>query len=171
MHKIILCCSFLLLLSAPLYAEGSHISYALTANKIENGNFRLGGELGIDLMKSFENGIELGAGMDVGIFMTKSYESLHDEAGQIVDLLLRAGYSFHKTLQIPFALRGGAGYGLGQIGNDTMKGEVYDISGIYAFNEKYALGLKYKKAHMTLTRPNTPSLDYAQIGCYLALNF
>lgn len=161
----------LLLLSTYLCAGGSHINFASTENKIETGNYHLGGEIGIDMMKTFTNGFEIGGAIDAGVFMVKNYQSLNDDAGELVDFLFRAGYNFNNAFQIPFALRGGIGYGLGQIGSDTMKGVVYDVAGEYDFASKYGVGIKYKTANMTLTLLNDPKIDYSQIGCYLSVKF
>lgn len=161
----------LLLLTSSLYAGGSHINFALTDNKIDNSSNNLGGEFGIDMIKTFNDGIELGGSIDAGMFMVKKYQSLNDDAGELVDFLFRVGYNFNNSFQVPLALRGGIGYGVGQIGNNTMDGVVYDIESEYDINAKYGFGLKYKKANMTLTLLNNPKLDYSQIGCYLTLKF
>lgn len=163
--------SILLFLYSSLYAGGSHINFAVTENKIESGDYNLGGEIGIDMMKTFSNGFEIGGAIDAGVFMVKNYQSVNDDAGELVDFLFRAGYNFNNTFQIPFALRGGIGYGLGQIGSDTMKGVVYDVAGEYDFTDKYGVGVKYKTANMTLTLPNDPKIDYSQIGCYLSIKY
>jgi len=161
----------LLLLSTHLFASGSHMNFGLTENKIENGNYHLGGEIGIDMIKTLDNGIEIGGAIDAGMFMVKNYQSLNDDAGELVDFLFRVGYNFNNALQIPMSLRGGIGYGLGQIGSDTMQGIVYDVAGEYDFSQKYGVGIKYKTANMTLTLPNDPKIDYSQIGCYLSVKF
>lgn len=161
----------ILQLTTSLYAGGSHVNFVLTENKAGTGNYRLGGEFGLDMMKTYDNGIEIGGAIDAGMFMVKKYQSLNDDAGELVDLLFRAGYNFNSIYQVPVALRGGIGYGLGQIGNDTMQGIVYDVAGEYDMNAKYGFGLKYKKANMTLTLPNNPKIDYSQIGCYLTVKF
>lgn len=163
--------TILLLFSTCLFAGGSHMNFAITENKIETGDYHLGCEIGIDMMKTFSNGFEMGGAIDAGVFMVKNYQSLNDDAGELVDFLFRVGYNFNNTFQIPFALRGGIGYGLGQIGSDTMKGVVYDVAGEYDFTDKYGVGVKYKTANMTLTLPNEPKIDYSQIGCYLSVNF
>ena len=161
----------LLLLSSHLYAGGSHMNFGLTENKIGTGDYHLGGEIGIDMIKTMNNGFEIGGAIDAGMFLVKSYQSLNDDAGKLVDFLFRIGYNFNNTLQIPFALRGGIGYGLGQIGSNTMQGVVYDVAGEYDFSNKYGVGVKYKTANMTLTLPNDPKINYSQIGCYLTVKF
>ena len=166
-----LTCISILLLSTQLYAGSSHVNFALSENKAGTGNYRLGGELGIDMIKTYENGIEIGGAIDAGMFMVKKYQSLNDDAGELVDFLFRAGYNFNSIYQVPVALRGGIGYGLGQIGSDTMQGVVYDVAGEYDMNAKYGFGIKYKKSNMTLTLPNDPKIDYSQIGCYLTVKF
>lgn len=160
-----------LLLTIQLYAGSSHVNLTLTENKAGTGNYRLGVELGIDMIKTYDNGIEIGGAIDAGMFMVKKYQSLNDDAGELIDLLFRAGYNFNSIYQVPVALRGGIGYGLGQIGSDTMQGVVYDVAGEYDMNAKYGFGVKYKKATMTLTLPNDPKIDYSQIGCYLTVKF
>jgi hypothetical protein len=170
MHKSVVC-AVLLLLSSHLYAGGSHINFAVTENKIENGDYHLGGEIGIDMIKTLNNGFEVGGAIDASMFMVKSYQSLNDDAGKLVDFLFRIGYNFNNTLQIPFTLRGGIGYGLVQIGSNTMQGVVFDVAGEYDFANKYGIGIKYKTANMTLTLPNDPKIDYSQMGCYLTVKF
>jgi hypothetical protein len=160
-----------LLLTTHLFAGGSHINFAITENKMDTGDYHLGGEIGIDMMKTFSNGFEIGGAIDAGMFMVKNYQSLNDDAGELVDFLFRIGYNFNNALQIPMSLRGGIGYGFGQAGNDTIQGVVYDVAGEYDFSQKYGVGIKYKTASMTLTLPNDPKIDYSQIGCYLSVKF
>lgn len=161
----------MLLFSTGLYAGGSHLNFGVSGNKLDNGTTHLGGDFGVDMVKSFSNGVELGASIDGSMFMVKNYQSMNDDAGELVDLLFRAGYNFNPLFNVPVALRGGIGYGVGQIGSNTMDGTVYDVEAEYDFNTKYGFGLKYKKANMTLTLPNDPKIDYSQIGCYLAVKF
>ena len=154
-----------------LFAGGSHVNFALTDNKINNGSGYIGGDFGVDMIKTFNDGIECGVAIDIDMFLVKKYQSLNDEAGEIADLLFRVGYNFNSVFQVPVALRGGIGYGVGQIGKNTMDGAVYDVEGEYDINTKYGVGLKYKKANMTQTLLNNPKLDYSQIGCYLTVKF
>jgi hypothetical protein len=155
-----------------LYAGGSHVNLGILGNKLDNsGTTHFGGNFGVDIVKTFSNGVELGASIDGSMFMVKNYQSMNDDAGELVDLLFRAGYNFNPLFNVPIALRGGIGYGVGQIGSNTMDGAVYDVEAEYDFNTKYGFGLKYKKANMTLTLPNDPKVDYSQIGCYLAIKF
>lgn len=161
----------LILLSTSLYGGGSHLNFGISGNQLNNESAHFGGDFDVDMIKTFSNGVELGASIDGSMFMVKKYQSMNDDAGELVDLLFRAGYNFNPVFNVPVALRGGIGYGLGQIGSNTMDGTVYDIEAEYDFNTKYAFGLKYKKANMTLTLPNDPKVDYSQIGCYLAIKF
>lgn len=161
----------LFIFSSHLYAGGSHMNFALTGNQVDSGDYQLGGEFGIDMMKTFDNGIEIGAGLDAGMFMVKEYQSINDDAGMLVDFLARIGYNFKNSFGVPLALRTGAGYAVGQIGSHTMDGFIYDMAGEYDFSSKYGFGIKYKKANMTLTLPNDPKIDYSQIGCYLSVKF
>lgn len=161
----------IVLLFSNLYAGGSHLNFGVSGNQLDNGTAHFGGDFGVDMVKTFSNGVELGASIDGSIFTVKHYQSMNDDAGELVDALFRAGYNFNPLFNVPIAFRGGFGYGVGQIGSNTMDGTVYDIEAEYDFNTKYGFGLKYKKADMTLTLPNNPKLDYSQIGCYLAVKF
>lgn len=163
--------SLFLLLSTHLYAGGSHMNFALTGNKVNNSDYRTGAEFGIDMIKTFNNGIELGGALDAGIFLVKEYQTTNNEGARLVDFLVRAGYNFNNSFQIPLALRAGAGYAVGDIGTTSMEGYIYDIAGEYDFTTQYGVGVKYKKADLTLILPNDPKIDYSQIGCYLSVKF
>lgn len=147
------------------------MNFALTGNKVNSSDYRAGAEFGIDMIKTFNNGIELGGALDAGLFMVKEYQTTNDEGARLVDFLIRAGYNFNNSFQIPFALRVGAGYAVGDIGTTSMKGYIYDIAGEYDFTAQYGVGVKYKKADLTLVLPNDPKIDYSQIGCYLSVKF
>lgn len=159
------------LLALQLNAGGSHLNFGVSGNQLDSGTAHIGGDFGVDMVKTFSNGVELGASIDGSMFMVKHYQSMNDDAGELVDALFRAGYNFNPLFNVPIAFRGGFGYGVGQIGSNTMDGTIYDIEAEYDFNTKYGFGLKYKKANMTLTLPSDPKIDYSQIGCYLAVKF
>lgn len=161
----------LFLFSLQLYAAGSHMNFALTGNKVNNSDYRAGAEFGVDMIKTFNNGIELGGALDAGLFMVKEYQTTNDEGARLVDFLVRAGYNFNNSFQIPFALRTGAGYAIGQIGVTPIEGFIYDVAGEYDFGNTYGFGVKYKKANLTLSFPNDPKIDYSQLGCYLSIKF
>lgn len=147
------------------------MNFALTGNQVDSGSYRLGGEFGIDMIKTFESGVELGGAVDAGMFMVKEYQSINDDAGMMVDFLARVGYNFNNSFGVPLSLRTGAGYAVGQIGSHTMDGFIYDVAAEYDFSNKYGFGVKYKQADLTLTLSNNPKMDYSQAGCYLSVKF
>ena len=158
-------------LSVSAFAGGSHFNLGLSGNKFDTGSNQLGGSFGLDMIKTLSNGIEIGASIDADGFLVKRYQSLNDDAGELVDGLFRAGYNFNPMFEIPVAVRGGIGYGVGRVGSTTMDGMVYDVEGEYDIGSKYVLGVKYKKANLTMTMPNNPKADYSQIGGYFGFRF
>jgi len=129
-----------LLLTSSLFAGGSHIQLLGGTSQIEDTDSTFVFGTGIDLVKTFRGGIELGVGVEALYSNNKDYNT---NVG--ADLSLLVGYNFQNKSNLPIAIRMGVGYGLGTIEDSlTQSGLVYQVGAEYEFSEKFGAGIKYK---------------------------
>jgi len=138
-----------LLLTSSLFAGGSHIQLLGGTSQIEDSDSTFVFGTGIDLVKTFRGGIELGVGVEALYSNNKDYNT---NVG--ADLSFLFGYNFQIKSNVPVALRMGIGYGLGTI-EDTysQSGLVYQIGAEYEFSEKFGAGMKYKVQDFEIDLP------------------
>lgn len=130
----------ILFLSGSLFAGGSHIQLLGGTSQIEDSDSTFVFGTGIDLVKTFKDGIELGIGIEALYSNNKDYNT---NVG--ADLSFLFGYNFENRSNIPIALRMGVGYGWGTIEDSyTQSGLVYQIGAEYEFSKSFGAGMKYK---------------------------
>jgi len=143
----------LLLLSSTLFAGGSHIQLLGGIPQGENSDSTFVFGAGIDFIKTFENGIELGGGAEALYFNNQDFNASVD-----TDISFLFGYNFQNNSNIPIAIR----MGLGIIKESSTKsGLVYQIGTEYEFSKNFGAGIKYKIQELELpvdtSKANTQS--------------
>ena len=138
-----------LLLTSSLFAGGSHIQLLGGTSQIEDSDSNFVFGTGIDLVKTFKSGIELGIGVEALYSNNKDYNT---NVG--ADLSFLFGYNFQNKSNVPVALRMGVGYGLGTIEDSlTQSGLVYQIGAEYEFSQNFGAGMKYKIQDFVIDLP------------------
>jgi hypothetical protein len=129
-----------LLFTSSLYAGGSHIQLLGGTSQVEDSDSAFVFGSGLDLVKTFNGGVELGVGVEVLYSDNEKYSS-----NMGADLSFLFGYNFQKKSDIPLAIRMGIGYGMGTIEDSyTQDGLVYQVGAEYEFSQKFGCGVKYK---------------------------
>lgn len=133
-----------------LEASGSHIHLLAGSSKIKNSEETFVFGSGLDLVRSFRSGLELGVGSEILYSNNKDYNT-----NVAYDLSLLFGYDFEKKYSTPLALRMGVGYAWSTIDNlYTQKGFVSQIGMEYSLLKSLGLGVKYKTHHLDINTQN-----------------